>query len=97
MIIGNAKVFADGKFIDAAVTVEQGKIVAVGKADAFDVDAKGMYLVPGFLDLHTHGAVNGDFSDGKPEDLPAMSQYYVSQGVTSFLATTMTLDRKSVV
>lgn len=94
MIIGNAKVFVGEKFIDAAVTVEQGKITAVGKADTYDVDAKGMYLVPGFLDVHTHGAVNGDFSDGKPEDLQKMSRYYVSQGVTSFLATTMTLPEK---
>ena len=95
MIIGNANVFVDGKFQKGSVAVENGVITAIGPAGwPCDVDAQGKYLVPGFIDVHTHGAMNEDFSDGKPEGLPAMSKHYAAHGVTSFLATTMTLKEE---
>lgn len=40
--------------------------VPIVVANDGDVDAQGIYLVPGFIDLHTHGAMNEDFSDGNP-------------------------------
>lgn len=97
MIIGNANVFVDGKFQKGSVAVENGVITAIGPAGwPCDVDAQGKYLVPGFIDVHTHGAMNEDFSDGKPEGLPAMSKHYAAHGVTSFLATTMTLKEETL-
>lgn len=95
MIIGNAKVFLDGRFQEASVELAGDTIVAVGQLHKpWDVDAQGAYLVPGFVDIHTHGGVNEDFSDGKPEGLPKLSAYYAQRGVTSFLATTMTLSEE---
>lgn len=92
MVIGNAKLFLDGKFQDGSLAFEHGVITNLGAADApADVDAQGKYLVPGFIDIHTHGAMGEDFSDGNPEGLPAMARHYAAHGVTSFLATTMTL------
>lgn len=92
MVIGNAKLFLDGKFQDGSITFENGVITAIGPADTpADVDAQGKYLVPGFVDVHTHGAMGEDFSDGKAEGMPTMSRHFASHGVTSFLATTMTL------
>lgn len=96
MIIGNAKVFVGGKFIPGSVTVDKGIITAIGNEQTFDIDAQGQYLVPGFIDIHTHGAMGGDFSDGIPADLEKMSRYYARNGVTSFLATTMTLKEKTL-
>lgn len=97
MIIGNAKVYIDGEFRHGSVTVENGKILSVGEANVpCDVDAQGKYLVPGFVDIHTHGAMNEDFSDGKAEGLLKMSRYYAQCGVTSFLATTMTLKEETL-
>lgn len=97
MIIGNAKVYIDGSFREASVTVENGKIAAIGEPDiACDVNAQGKYLVPGFVDVHTHGAMNEDFSDGKADGLRTMSRYYAKNGVTSFLATTMTLKEETL-
>lgn len=55
------------------------------------VDAAGQYLLPGLIDVHTHGALGGDFSDGPSADMAAMARHYAAHGVTSFLATTMTL------
>ena len=97
MIIGNANVFLDGKFRHASVTVVGDKIASIGEANVpCDVNAEGKYLVPGFVDVHTHGAMNEDFSDGKAEGLPKMSRYYAQNGVTSFLATTMTLKEETL-
>ena len=97
MIIGNAKLFLDGAFQEGSLTFESGVITAVGPAQGpCDLDAGGKYLVPGFLDVHTHGAMNEDFSDGRPEGLPIMSRHYAAHGVTSFLATTMTLKEETL-
>lgn len=96
MIIGNAKVFIGGTFVPSSVTVEKGVITAIGGEGPYDVDAGGQYLVPGFVDIHTHGAVGGDFSDGNAGDLEKMSRYYAQNGVTSFLATTMTLKEQTL-
>ena len=97
MIIGNAKVFIEGVFRETSIAVENGIIVGVDVPGASaDIDAKGMYLVPGFVDIHTHGAVNEDFSDGKTDGLQKMSRYYASHGVTCFLATTMTLKEETL-
>ena len=95
MVIGNATLFVNGAFQSGSITFEHGVITGIEAADVpCDVDAKGMYLVPGFVDVHTHGSVNQDFSDGNPDGLPAMSRYYAQHGVTSFLATTMTLKEE---
>lgn len=97
MVIGNAKLFLDGKFVDGSLTVENGVITAIGPADVLaDVDAQGKYLLPGFVDVHTHGAMGEDFSDGKAEGMPVMSRYFAAHGVTSFLATTMTLKEETL-
>jgi N-acetylglucosamine-6-phosphate deacetylase len=97
MIIGNAVVFTNGKFTPGAVEVIDGKIAAVGDISGpFDVDAGGNYLIPGFVDIHTHGAVGADFSDGDPNAMVALSHYYARNGITSFLATTMTLKEQEL-
>lgn len=92
MVIGNAHAFLNGRFQYCSVAFHQGVITDIGPAGvSCDLDAEGMFLVPGFVDVHTHGAMNQDFSDGSPEGLPTLSRYYAAHGVTSFLATTMTL------
>jgi N-acetylglucosamine-6-phosphate deacetylase len=54
------------------------------------------YLIPGLVDIHTHGAVKGDHSDGSCEEMQEMGLYYAKNGVTSFLATTMTYGEEKL-
>ncbi len=61
-----------------------------------DIDAEGCYVIPGLIDLHTHGAVGQDFSDGNPAGLDALFRYYAAGGVTSVCATTMTLPEETL-
>lgn len=60
------------------------------------LDATGKYVIPGLVDIHTHGAVNADASDGIPEGLRQMSRYYAQKGVTSWCPTTMTLSEEAL-
>lgn len=94
MRIKNAKVFVGKTFINADIEFDQ-KITAVGKLDGeADFNAEGLYVIPGLVDIHTHGAMGEDFSDGKADKLQLMADYYAAHGVTSFLATTMTLKEE---
>ncbi|MCK8824079.1 N-acetylglucosamine-6-phosphate deacetylase [Fuchsiella alkaliacetigena] len=78
------------------VKVKAGKIVEVGsgtyrKADLERaIDAKGNYIVPGFIDLHTHGGGGASVMEAEAQALDKMAEYKFSQGVTGFLATTLT-------
>ncbi len=96
MLIKNAKILLGHSFQEGDICFD-GTIRAIGSLEGeADLDAQGAYLVPGFVDIHTHGAVGEDFSDGNAGGLPAMSVYYASQGVTSYLATTMSLQEETL-
>ena len=56
------------------------------------VDAEGMYLIPGMVDVHIHGAMNDDTCDGTGAALDTISRFLITHGVTSFCPTTMTYD-----
>ncbi len=94
MLIKNAKLFEVKSFLEGDIRFGR-TIEAAGRLEgAADLDAGGAYVVPGFVDIHTHGAMGEDFSDGKPEGLQPMADYYAARGVTSYLATTMTLKEE---
>lgn len=54
------------------------------------IDARGLHLLPGFVDLHVHGAVGYEVMDCSADGLQAMARFYAQHGVTSFLPTTWT-------
>ena len=95
MRIENVNVFTeDGVFRKGAVVFDE----AIRKVE-IDPDPgqdTGLYLIPGLIDIHTHGAVNGDHSDGSREAMHDMARFYIENGVTSFLATTITCSREQL-
>lgn len=56
------------------------------------IDAAGKMVVPGYVDIHIHGASGADCSDGTAEAFSTVASYLLEQGITSFLGTTMTLS-----
>ena len=80
------------------VAVSDGRIFAVGPgepepalADGREVvELHGATVLPGFVDVHVHGAVGHEVMDGTVDGLSAMSRFFATRGVTSFLATTWT-------
>lgn len=105
-IIINAHVISPALEIEnAVVTLESGKIKSVAKAgksvpkatkDTTIVDVKGQYVMPGFIDVHTHGANTYDFCDADPEAIFRLAEGKLQEGVTSFLPTTLTVSHEEL-
>ena len=95
MIFTNAKVFlADRGFTPAAFRVENGVYSALMSADTCEpgaVDLGGALVIPGLIDIHTHGNSGADFSDGDYEGLKTMAAFLARNGVTGFAPASMTL------
>lgn len=62
-------------------------------AEAETVDARGGFVLPGLIDVHIHGYLGEDASNGDSRGVRKMAEGLVKNGVTSFLPTTMTVDR----
>lgn len=99
MIIKNGMVFQeDGTYAQKDLYVEKGMIVASKEelTDLTEVDAAGLKVLPGFIDVHSHGAKGHDFSDADVDGLKKILQYQKSQGVTSYCPTSMTLPKEQL-
>ncbi|MBO4991062.1 MAG: amidohydrolase family protein, partial [Firmicutes bacterium] len=60
------------------------------------IDADGAIVSPGLIDIHIHGAMGADVYDGTVEALDTIAGWLVQNGVTSFLASTMTVSEESL-
>ena len=60
------------------------------------IDCQGGYLMPGFIDLHVHGALGHEVMDADPDGLREMARFYAAHGVTGFLATTWTASQTAI-
>lgn len=60
------------------------------------IDAAGLTLLPGFIDVHVHGGVGHEVMDAQPETLSHLAKFYAEHGCTSFLATTWTDTRERI-
>ena len=92
MIIQSRKVWIADQFIPAQIETEGGKIIAIRDyaAREADVDYGEKRIVPGFIDIHCHGAYEFDTNDAHEEGLRKWAKDITGEGVTSFLATTIT-------
>ncbi len=75
------------------MVIEDGRISALDGDTApsngyAQIDAAGRYCLPGFIDIHTHGAMGSEAMDATADGLEAMGRFYARHGVTGFLATT---------
>ena len=99
-VIRNAHVISPGVELKQATIVIEGKRIAsvsskgsAARPDRFTtvVDVGGQYVMPGFIDVHTHGALGYDFCDGDPKAIFEFAKAKLQEGVTTFLPTTLTI------
>lgn len=92
----NGKVITPCRVIeDASVIVDNGKIesIVTGSVPVDDcktVDCSGMYVSPGFIDMHVHGGGGHDFMDGTVEAITGAAKTHMMHGTTSICPTTLT-------
>jgi len=93
LVLENARVVLPDRVMEkGAVVVESGLIAAVEQvspaiSEAKTIDMSGLVLLPGFIDVHIHGAVGVDVMEATPRGLQEVSKYLATQGVTGWLPT----------
>lgn len=94
MFYKNARILTgDFEFKMGAFEVKDGKFGAIlpDTVPEDAVDLHGATVIPGLIEVHSHGNSGYDFSDGNYEGLVEMAKFYLSCGVTSFAPASMTL------
>ena len=105
MIIKNGNIFGeDGRFHKGYIRVEGNYIKELGREEVSEdlvleeqetvLDAQGLYVIPGLVDIHMHGCAGYDFCDGTPEAFEEIARYEAENGVTSIVPATMTLPKE---
>ncbi len=96
MIIRNAHVFCTERrtFEEVELLLGEGRILGLGAPGSFTddhvLDAEGAYLVPGLVDVHTHGRGGYDFVTCSDEGFSVMARDYAAHGVTTVMPTLAT-------
>lgn len=101
--IVNGKIYLNNKFINDKVIIFEEKIIDIIDKANFDsnnyeevIDAKNNLILPGLIDVHIHGYSGYDTMDNSYEALKEISNNILKNGVTSFLPTTMTMDKETI-
>lgn len=96
-LIRNCRIVSPGLDIPSGnILLEDGRIAEVGGTSVFqadqEIDGTGKIAVPGFIDIHSHGRSNYDFCDGTAEAFAAIGRGKLQDGVTGFLATSLSVS-----
>lgn len=99
MLIKNCNIIYLDRIEKGSILIEDGKIKEINPTN-FDsdyiLDANGLYISPGFIDVHIHGAGGCDTMDGTVDALNTIAKTIVQHGTTSFTPTTMTVSTKAI-
>lgn len=98
MKIKSKKVWLAGKFIPAIIEIEDKKIKLIHKysEENVDYDFGENRILPGFIDIHTHGAYGFDTNDAHKDGLKKWAKNIGEEGVTAFLPTTITQTEETL-
>ena len=100
-IIGG-KVLLKDKVAENLAIIMDEKIQKIVNADEINlsdyqvIDAKGNYVAPGLCDMHIHGYLGADVSDGDADGIRLMADGIAKNGVTAWCPTTMTVSKQEI-
>lgn len=95
----NGKILTENNIIEDKILLFDDKII--GFCDKVEenietIDAKGLYVSPGLIDIHVHGSCNCDVMDKSVTSIKTIGNGIKANGVTSFLPTTMTMSKEDI-
>ncbi len=95
LLITNGKILAGKEYVNGSLEIIDGVINRIGdfqidKDELKVIDANGQVVIPGFIDIHTHGGNGIDINHASKDDLNELSKFFASCGVTSFLPAVLT-------
>lgn len=107
ILFKNLSIYLEDAIIPSGYLIAvNGKIASYGPIEQLNMETmnhvqifsfpKGYKMIPGFIDIHTHGAKNAEVMDAKIDSLKVMATTLPEEGTTSFLATTMTQNEKEI-
>jgi len=100
--IYNGKLITPNGLIPGGTIIVDGdRIVSVAEgddeiADAIEIDARGSYVSPGFIDIHVHGGGGYDFMDGTETAFLKIAETHARYGTTAMLPTTLTSTKEEM-
>lgn len=101
-LIYNGKILTPYRLIDnGSILIQNGKILEIMKgkpqvSECKAIDAKGAYISPGFIDIHSHGGGGHDFMDGTVEAYLGAAKMHAKHGTTAIIPTTLTSTTESL-
>ncbi len=100
LMLVNGRVFDGYQFIGYKdILIEGNKVAGLQdqiSSDCGRIDVKDMIVCPGFIDLHTHGALGWDFTNANSDGLSKVCYFFGEHGVTNFLATAHTAESQKI-
>ena len=102
MILKNAQLISPGLTEECGfVQIDNGSITQVGRVSELPdgsegIDLEGNYLLPGFIDIHAHGADGCDVCDASANSLQHIAEKKLAEGVTTWLPTTLTQPKEKL-
>ena len=98
VIIKNGSIVKENEVFVGDLLVKNGKISKIGENLLGEniLDATGKFVVPGFIDMHIHGANGYDTMDGTTEAIESIAKFLCNHGVTSFLPTMLTQSKEDL-
>ena len=97
----NGKIITPHRMISGTIIITDDKISEVSEgnievADAIEIDAKGNYVTPGFIDIHVHGGADHDFMDGTETAFLKIAELHAKCGTTAMLPTTLSGTKEAL-
>ena len=98
MVIKNLRIVTlNGVIENGYIEFNNEKILKIGtNYEEEAIDGNNQIALPGFIDVHIHGSLGYDFMDANKEQIKQIGDVLYQEGVTSFLATTLTSDLESL-
>ncbi|HYJ64549.1 MAG TPA: N-acetylglucosamine-6-phosphate deacetylase [Parafilimonas sp.] len=101
--IYNGKIVTLSKIVDGGCVLITGDTITevseknIEVNDAIEIDAKGKYVAPGFIDIHVHGGGEHDFMDATEKAFLTIAETHARYGTTAMLPTTLTATKELLI